>query len=69
MPRAIIDGTVLAVSDRTEQVEGNHYFPRDAVDMGRFDKGETRYACPWKGDAVYYDYVSDEGTIRDVAWS
>lgn len=69
MPKAIIDGSVLADSDRTEQVEGNHYFPREAVDMSRFAKSDTTYTCPWKGDATYYNYVSDEGTTRDIAWS
>lgn len=69
MPRAVIEGTVLADSDRTEKVEGNHYFPRQAVDTSRLEKSETTYTCPWKGDAIYYDYVSDGGTIRDVAWS
>jgi uncharacterized protein (DUF427 family) len=69
MARAVLDGKVLASSEQTERVEGNVYFPRESVEMGRLEKSETRYTCPWKGDATYYDYVQNGRRIKDIAWS
>ena len=50
-------GTVLAKSDRTVIVEGNHYFPLDDVNTSLLEKTETHTVCPWKGTASYYDVV------------
>ena len=68
MPRAIANGVVLAESDHTEVVEGNHYFPPESVDMDVFRKSETSTHCPWKGDASYYTVEADGERIEDAAW-
>ena len=69
MPKAEFNGLTLAESARTEQVEGNHYFPRESVDMSKFKPSPTRYTCPWKGDAEYFHLLVDGQTIEDAAWS
>ena len=55
MPRAIWNGTVVAESDRTEVVEGNQYFPADAIRKEFFRPSATHTVCSWKGTASYYD--------------
>lgn len=59
---------MLAESDRTEVVEGNQYFPPDAVDRAHLRPSETHTVCPWKGTASYYDVVVDGRTNKDAAW-
>jgi len=68
MPKATWNGAVLAESDRCEVVEGNQYFPADAVRMEYFRPSATHTTCPWKGVASYYDVVVDGETNRDAAW-
>lgn len=69
MPKAAYNDTEVAQSDNTEQVEGNEYFPRDSVDMSKFTHSDTKYTCPWKGDAEYFNLEVDGKTIEDAAWS
>jgi uncharacterized protein (DUF427 family) len=69
MPKAEFNGLTLAESARTEQVEGNHYFPRESADMSKFKPSPTRYTCPWKGDAEYFHLLVDGQTVEDAAWS
>ena len=69
MPRAIWNGAVLAESDHTEIVEGNHYFPVDALDRDYFRPSATHSECSWKGTASYYDVVVNGGTDRDAVRS
>ena len=57
--KAIWKGRVLAESDDTVVVEGNHYFPARSLDMELFRPSATRSVCPWKGEASYYDVVVD----------
>ncbi len=57
--RAVWSDTVLAESDDTLVVEGNHYFPREAVRCDHFQEASTTSVCPWKGTASYYDVVVD----------
>ena len=59
---------MLAESDATVVVEGNHYFPADAVRMEHLSPSETRTVCGWKGEASYYDVVVGDKTNRDAAW-
>ncbi len=66
--KAIWNGTVLAESDDTVVVEGNHYFPRDAVNKGYLRPSETRTICPWKGTASYYTLEVDGQTNPDAVW-
>jgi uncharacterized protein (DUF427 family) len=59
---------VLAESDDTVVVEGNHYFPADSIRREHFRESETHTVCPWKGTASYYDVVVDGEVNRDAAW-
>jgi uncharacterized protein (DUF427 family) len=68
MARAIWKGTVIADSDRVETVEGNTYFPADAVRGDYVRPSATRTTCPWKGVASYYDVTVNGETNRDAAW-
>ncbi len=66
--KAIWNGQVIAESDATVVVEGNHYFPADAVNRGLLTDSDTSTHCPWKGDASYYNVVVDNQTNADAAW-
>jgi uncharacterized protein (DUF427 family) len=66
--KAIWKGTVLAASDRTIVVEGNHYFPSESVNRQYFRASETHTMCPWKGQASYYDVMVDGMVNQDAAW-
>lgn len=68
MAKAIWNGQVLAESDQTIIVEGNHYFPPEAVNTSVLKSSETHTVCNWKGQASYYD-VEVEGQVnKDAAW-
>ena len=66
--KAIWNGTVLAESDDTVVVEGNHYFPREALNDAYLRPSETRTICPWKGTASYYTLEVDGQTNPDAVW-
>jgi uncharacterized protein (DUF427 family) len=68
MATARWNGVVLAQSDDTVVVEGNHYFPVDAVVDGVLVPSDTHTICPWKGTASYYSVVAGGATNRDAAW-
>jgi len=68
MPRAVWNGAVLAESDRCVVVEGNQYFPADAINTEYFQPSDTHTTCPWKGVASYYNIVVDGKTNQDAAW-
>ena len=68
MARAVWNGVVLAESDETEIVEGNHYFPPDAVNKEYLKDSGTQTTCPWKGQASYYSVEVDGQVNRDAAW-
>lgn len=61
-------GLVLAESDDTVVVEGNHYFPAASLKRERFRESATHTVCPWKGTASYYDVVAGDEVNRDAAW-
>ena len=65
---AIWKERVIAHSDRTVVVEGNHYFPREDVDMSVLAKSTTTSECPWKGTARYYTLELDGDRNEDAAW-
>ncbi len=67
--KAIWNDTVIAESDDTVVVEGNHYFPLDAAVPGGLTPTETHSVCPWKGTASYYSVQVDGGTNVDAAWT
>lgn len=66
--RAIWNGAVLAESDATVIVEGNHYFPPDSVHREHFVPSATHTVCPWKGTASYETVVVDGAENPDAAW-
>jgi len=66
--QAIWAGTVIAQSDATVLVEGNHYFPPGAVRMEYLRASATHTTCPWKGTAAYYDVVVGGEVNPDAAW-
>lgn len=66
--KAIWQNTVLAQSDNTLVVEGNHYFPPESVQREYLLESKTHTVCPWKGTASYYNAVVGEDTDRDAAW-
>jgi len=66
--KATWKGAVLAESDETVVVEGNHYFPAESVRREHFRESGTHTTCPWKGEASYYDVVVNEEVNADAAW-
>jgi uncharacterized protein (DUF427 family) len=66
--KAIWNGAVIAESNDTVVVEGNHYFPADAVDAAHVRPSSTHTTCPWKGIASYYDVVVGDAINEDAAW-
>ena len=67
MARAMWNGAVLAESDKTVIVEGNHYFPPDALRQEYFKPSSTHTVCPWKGTASYYDIEVNGRVNKDAA--
>ncbi len=68
MPKAIWNNAVLAESDQTEVVEGNHYFPPDSLHRQYFRDSDAHTVCGWKGTASYYDVEVDEELNEQAAW-
>ncbi len=71
MPRAIWNGAVLAEAptEKCEIVEGNVYFPPEAINKNYFDAtSQTHTVCSWKGTASYFNVVVDGKTNKDAAW-
>ena len=70
MPRATWNGTVIAEApaDAIEMIEGNVYFPIDAVRREYLRPSGTHTVCGWKGTASYYDVAVDGQVNRDAAW-
>ena len=61
-------GTILAESDDTVVVEGNHYFPPDSMRREHFRDSSEHTQCPWKGEASYYDIAVGEEVNPGAAW-
>ncbi len=68
MPQAIWNDTVIADSDDTVVVEGNHYFPRASLRDDVLRPSSTTSKCPWKGTASYYSLELDGATSADAVW-
>ena len=66
--QAVLNGTVIADSDNTVVVEGNHYFPVEDVNPDYLVPSETHTTCPWKGVASYYTVEVPGTTSDDAAW-
>ena len=68
MTTARWNGAVIAQSDATIVVEGNHYFPPYTVRPAHLRASATHTTCGWKGIASYYDVVVSDAVNRDAAW-
>jgi uncharacterized protein (DUF427 family) len=66
--KAIWNNTVIAESDITVQVEGNHYFPAETIHKEYFKSSNTNTVCPWKGVASYYSLEVNGEINKDAAW-
>jgi uncharacterized protein (DUF427 family) len=66
--KASWNGVVVAQSDDTVVVEGNHYFPQSALRRELFEASGTHTVCPWKGTASYYSLRVDGSVNADAAW-
>lgn len=66
--KALWNDTVIAESDDTIVVEGNHYFPAASVHRDHVRGSSHQTTCPWKGTASYYDIVVGEATNANAAW-
>lgn len=66
--KAIWKDILLAESNDTIVVEGNHYFPADSLNKEFFKETNTHTNCPWKGIASYYDIKIDGEINSDSAW-
>ncbi len=68
MAKAIWNGTVIAESDDTVVVEGNHYFPRASLRDDVVRPSDTHSVCPWKGTASYLSLELDGRQSKDAVW-
>ena len=69
IPKAVWNNIVLAESDQTQVVEGNHYFPSEILDREYFRECDARTVCGWKGTASYYHVVVDGEVNEQAAWN
>ena len=66
--KAIWEKQVIAESDETIVIEGNHYFPPSSVKREYLKESDHTSVCPWKGDARYYNIVVDGNQNDNAAW-
>lgn len=66
--KAIWNGHVIAESDETVEIEGNHYFPPSAVKNEYLQQSPNTSVCPWKGEARYYNLEVDGSRNENAAW-
>ena len=66
--KAIWNDEIVAESDDTVVVEGNHYFPADALRKEFFSRSSQKTTCPWKGEASYYDLTVGGQENPGAAW-
>ena len=68
MMKAIWNNEIIAESDDTVVIEGNHYFPADSLIIKFFKDSSTESLCPWKGKASYKSLHVNGEENRDAAW-
>lgn len=62
------NGSVIAQSDKTIEIEGNQYFPMDSVNSQYLVESDTTSTCPWKGLASYYSLSVEGDENKDAVW-
>jgi uncharacterized protein (DUF427 family) len=67
--RVLLNGQVIAESDKTIIIEGNHYFPPESVSTEFFSENDRHTTCHWKGVANYFDIVVDGKESGSAAWT
>ena len=68
MVKAVWNGAVIAESEVTVKVEGNHYFPKSSVHTEYLEDSSHSTYCPWKGEASYYSLRVDGLRNENAAW-
>ncbi len=68
MVKAVWNGVVVAQSNETVEIEGNHYFPPSSIKKEYFKDSLETSICPWKGEAKYYDLVVNKNINSAAAW-
>ncbi|WP_339837857.1 DUF427 domain-containing protein [uncultured Flavobacterium sp.] len=66
--KAIWNNQVIAESEKTQVVEGNHYFPAESIKKEFFSESQTHTTCPYKGVASYYNINVKSNENKDAAW-
>ncbi|TCK65205.1 nucleotidyltransferase-like protein [Winogradskyella wandonensis] len=66
--KAIWNNTIIAESEDTVVIEGNHYFPHESIKSEYFKPSNTHTICPWKGTASYYTLNVEGSENKDAAW-
>lgn len=69
--KAVLNDVVLADAPDSDliSIEGNWYFPPSSVTTELLEPSDTPYTCPWKGECQYFSVKSDDGLLKDRAWS
>ena len=68
MVKAIWNGTIIAESENTIELEGNQYFPEESLKKEFLEESDTTSTCPWKGHAKYYNVKVGDSMNKDAAW-
>lgn len=66
--KAFWNGELIAESEDTVVIEGNHYFPADSIHQQYFKESSTHTVCPWKGTASYFSLEVNGKENKDAAW-
>lgn len=66
--KAIWNNQIIAESDKTQVVEGNHYFPAESINMEYLLESQTQTTCPHKGVASYFNVKVNDNENKDAAW-
>jgi uncharacterized protein (DUF427 family) len=66
--KALLDGVVIAESENTVVVEGNHYFPPESLNRDALRPADLTTVCGWKGTANYYDVAAGDTVVANGAW-
>lgn len=67
--KAVWNGEVIAEAENTITIEGNEYFPPEAVHREYLVPSETPYTCPWKGECTYYSLMVEGQELKDAAFT